>query len=70
LLLAIPDPARERKLFPIEIPKLGSFIASGNWTARETGLESFPVEDRSPGLGYALLGASWLVLKSEGDLHD
>jgi cytochrome d ubiquinol oxidase subunit I len=46
VLLAIPDPARQRNLFPIEIPKLGSFIASGNWTAREVGLETFPVEDR------------------------
>jgi hypothetical protein len=31
--------ASERNLFAIEIPRLGSFIASGNWTAREIGLE-------------------------------
>jgi cytochrome bd-type quinol oxidase subunit 1 len=35
--------------FPIEIPNLGSFIASGNWTTREIGLETFPVEDRPAG---------------------
>ena len=40
VLIAIPDEANERNLFAIEIPKLGSFIASGNWTAREIGLET------------------------------
>ena len=29
VLLAIPDPAQQRNLFAIEIPYLGSFIASG-----------------------------------------
>ena len=55
-----------------EIPKLGSFIASGNWTAREIGLDTFPVEDRPPvlipffgfrimvGMGLIMLGVSWL----------
>ena len=61
-----------RNLFAIEMPKLGSFIASGNWTAREIGLESFPREDRPPvvipffgfrimvGMGLIMLGVSWL----------
>jgi len=35
VLIAIPDEANEWNLFAIEIPKLGSFIASGNWTARD-----------------------------------
>ena len=48
VLIAIPDEASERNLFAIAIPKLGSFIASGNWTAREIGLETFPPEDRPP----------------------
>ena len=48
VLLAIPDEASERNLFAITVPKLGSMIASGNWTAAEVGLESFPKEDRPP----------------------
>jgi len=71
VLIAIPDEASERNLFAIEIPKLGSFIASGNWTAREIGLESFPPQDRPPvlipffgfrimvGMGLIMLAVSW-----------
>jgi cytochrome d ubiquinol oxidase subunit I len=71
-LIAIPDPAHERNLFAISVPKLGSMIASGNWTAPEVGLESFPKEDRPPvvipffgfrimaGLGLLMLAVSWL----------
>jgi cytochrome d ubiquinol oxidase subunit I len=71
VFLAIPDPARETNLFPLAIPKLGSFIAKGNWTARMDGLESFPVEDRPPvlipffafrimvGMGLIMLAISW-----------
>ena len=63
--------ARERNLFAIEIPKLGSFIASGNWTAREIGLDTFPPQDRPPvlipffgfrimvGMGLIMLAVSW-----------
>jgi hypothetical protein len=29
-------------LIAIQIPKLGSFIAFGNWPSRGFGLESFP----------------------------
>jgi cytochrome bd ubiquinol oxidase subunit I len=72
VLIAIPDEARERNLFAIEIPKLGSFIASGNWTAREIGLDTFPPQDRPPvlipffgfrimvGMGLIMLAVSWL----------
>jgi hypothetical protein len=35
---------------PIEVPKFGSFIASGDWTAKEMGLEAFPPENRPPRL--------------------
>src|SRR5262249_6284756 len=80
---AIPDEARERNLFPLGIPRLGSFIASGNWTAREIGLESFPAQDRPPvlipffgfrvmvGMGLIMLALSWLGcwLRSRGRLE-
>jgi len=71
VLIAIPDEANERNLFAIEIPRLGSFIASGNWTAREIGLEAFPPEDRPPvlipffgfrimvGMGLIMFAISW-----------
>jgi cytochrome d ubiquinol oxidase subunit I len=72
VLIAIPDEARERNLFAIEVPKLGSFIASGNWTAREIGLETFAPQDRPPvlipffgfrimvGMGLIMMAVSWL----------
>ena len=71
VLIAIPDEASEQNLFAIEIPKLGSFIASGNWTAREIGLDTFPPKDRPPvlipffgfrimvGMGLIMLAVSW-----------
>jgi cytochrome bd ubiquinol oxidase subunit I len=72
-LIAIPDPAHERNLYAISVPKLGSMIASGSWTAPEVGLESFPKQDRPPvvipffgfrimaGMGLLMLGVSWLA---------
>ena len=72
VLIAIPDAKAEKNLFAIEIPKLGSMIASGNWTAKEIGLEAFPPEDRPPvlipffgfrlmvGMGLIMLAVSWL----------
>jgi cytochrome d ubiquinol oxidase subunit I len=72
VLIAWPDTASGRNLFALAIPRLGSFIASGNWTAREIGLDTFPVEDRPPvvipffgfrimvGMGLIMLGISWL----------
>lgn len=81
-LIAIPDPAHERNLYAISVPKLGSMIASGSWTAPEVGLESFPLEDRPPvvipffgfrimaGMGLIMLAVSWLanVLRLSGRL--
>jgi cytochrome bd ubiquinol oxidase subunit I len=72
VLIAIPDPSAERNLLALEIPKLGSFIASGTWDSREVGLETFPPEDRPPviipfftfrimvGMGLIMLAVSWL----------
>ena len=48
VLIAIPDEAAQRNLFAMEVPKLGSFIASGTWDSREVGLDTFPPEDRPP----------------------
>ena len=71
VLVAWPDEANERNLFAITVPKLGSMIASGNWTSAEVGLESFPKEDRPPvvipfwcfrimvGMGLLMLAVSW-----------
>lgn len=71
VLIAWPDEANERNLFAITVPKLGSLIASGNWTSAEVGLESFPREDRPPvlipffgfrlmvGMGLVMLAVSW-----------
>lgn len=71
VLIAIPDPANERNRYAIEVPKLGSFIASGTWDSREVGLEEFSAEDRPPviipfftfrimvGMGLVMLTVSW-----------
>jgi cytochrome d ubiquinol oxidase subunit I len=72
VLLAIPDPWAQRNLFPIEVPRLGSFIDSGDWTAKEIGLEAFPPDDRPPviipffafrimvGMGLIMVAISWV----------
>ncbi len=71
VLIAWPDAANERNRFAITIPRLGSFIASGNWSSAEVGLESFAREDRPPvlipffgfrimvGMGLVMLAVSW-----------
>src|ERR1700739_4415574 len=83
VLIALPDPFAERNLLAIEITRLGSFIASGNWTAREVGLESFPADDRPPvlipffgfrimvGMGLIMLAVSWFgtLLRFRGRLE-
>jgi cytochrome bd ubiquinol oxidase subunit I len=84
VLLAIPDPWGQRNLFPIEVPRLGSFIASGNWTAKEIGLNTFPPNDRPPviipffafrlmvGMGLIMVAISWVgvLLIWRGRLED
>ena len=71
VLIAIPDASAQRNLFALEVPRLGSFIASGTWDAREIGLDAFPPEDRPPvfvpfwtfrlmvGMGLVMLAVSW-----------
>ena len=71
VLIAIPDESAQRNLFALEVPRLGSFIASGTWDAREIGLDAFPPEDRPPvfvpfwtfrlmvGMGLVMLAVSW-----------
>ena len=48
VFIAIPDASTQRNLFALAVPRLGSFIASGSWDAREVGLDTFPPEDRPP----------------------
>jgi cytochrome d ubiquinol oxidase subunit I len=72
VLLAIPDPWTQRNLYAIEVLRLGSFVASGNWTAKEIGLEAYPPEDRPPviipffgfrimvGMGLVMIAISWV----------
>ena len=66
VLLSWPDAPTGKNLFAIEVPKLGSFIANGNWDARERGLDAFPPNDRPPVLipffGFRLMVAMGLVL--------
>ncbi|MGE0416075.1 MAG: cytochrome ubiquinol oxidase subunit I [Acetobacteraceae bacterium] len=72
VIIAIPDEANARNLFSLEVPRLGSFIASGTWDSKEVGLTTFPPEDRPPvlipfmtfrlmvGLGVLMLAVSWV----------
>lgn len=83
VLIGWPDEANERNLYAITVPKLGSFIASGNWTSREVGLKSFAPEDRPPvvipffafrimvGMGLLMLAVSWFgnLLRFTGKLE-
>ena len=71
---AIPDEKNRRNLFTVETPYVGSWIATGNWTAPVSGLSDFPVEDWPPvlisffsfrimvGLGLLMLAVSWYGL--------
>jgi cytochrome d ubiquinol oxidase subunit I len=83
VFLGIPDPSARRNLFALEVPKLGSFIASGTWDSRELGLDAFPPEDQPPviipffafrfmvGMGLVMLAVSWLgvVLLLRGQIE-
>jgi cytochrome bd ubiquinol oxidase subunit I len=72
VFLAIPDPWAQRVLAPRWETGCGSFIASGNFTAKEIGLDAFPPEDRPPvvipffgfrimvGMGLIMLAVSWV----------
>jgi cytochrome d ubiquinol oxidase subunit I len=68
---AIPDENKRRNLFAIESPYVGSFLATGTWTAPVYGLSDYPVADWPPvvipffafrimvGMGLAMLAISW-----------
>jgi cytochrome bd ubiquinol oxidase subunit I len=68
---AIPDEDKRRNLFAIESPYVGSFLATGTWTAPVYGLSDYPVADWPPvvipffafrimvGMGLAMLAISW-----------
>lgn len=68
---AIPDEANRRNLFAIETPYLGSFVATGSFTAPVAGLSDFPEENWPPvaipfftfrimvGLGLLMLFIAW-----------
>ncbi len=72
VLFALPDESQERNRLALEVPKLGSFIATGTWDSREVGLQDFPRQDRPPvaipfftfrimvGAGLVMLAVSWL----------
>jgi cytochrome d ubiquinol oxidase subunit I len=72
VLIGWPDEKTQTNLYALSIPKLGSYIASGNWDARETGLDAFPPADRPPvllpfltfrvmvGAGLLMLAVGWL----------
>jgi cytochrome bd ubiquinol oxidase subunit I len=81
--LAWPDEARKKNLFTIETPGVGSFIATGSWTAAVPGLSDFPEDDWPPvvipffgfrimvGMGLIMLAISWTgnVLRWRGRLE-
>ena len=58
--LAWPDEARKKNLFAIETPGVGSFIATGSWTAAVPGLSDFPEDDWPPVVipffGFRIMG--------------
>jgi cytochrome d ubiquinol oxidase subunit I len=74
LWFAIPDEKNERNLFEITTPYLGSWFATGSWTAPLSGLSDFPKQDWPPvlivffaframvGIGLLMLSISLLGL--------
>jgi cytochrome d ubiquinol oxidase subunit I len=65
-LIGWPDEARERNLYAVTVPRLGSFVASGTWDSREVGLKSFPAEDRpsvyAPFFGFRIMVGMALIM--------
>lgn len=48
VLFAWPQPDKERNLFEVKVPYLGSWVGSGNFTSQELGLKAFPEDVRPP----------------------
>lgn len=81
--LAFPDVKNHRNLFAITTPYVGSWVATGSWTAPVSGLSDFPEKDWPPilipfitfrlmvGLGLLMLAVSvfGLVLRFSGRLE-
>lgn len=66
ILFAWPDPANERNLFEIAVPKLGSFVDDGTLTSEEPGILSIPEDERPPLLipffGFRIMVAMGLLM--------
>ena len=66
VIIGLPDPDRERNIYAIVVPRLGSFIASGTWDSKEVGLEEFAPEDRPPVLipffGFRIMVGMALIM--------
>ena len=74
LLFAWPNQAQERNDYSIGIPKMGSFLLTGDWNASIQGLTSVPKADRPPvfpvfwsfrimiACGLGMLGLVYLAL--------
>jgi cytochrome bd ubiquinol oxidase subunit I len=72
VVIAIPDEAHEANYLELQIPYLGSLIASMRLDSKEVGLISFPKEDRPPvaipffafrvmvGCGLLMMALAWL----------
>jgi cytochrome bd ubiquinol oxidase subunit I len=72
VLLAIPDSKTETNRYALQVPVLGSIIATMTLDSKEVGLTSFPKADRPPvavpffafrimvGCGLILLALAWL----------
>jgi cytochrome d ubiquinol oxidase subunit I len=71
VLFAIPDTARQRNDYAVEVPRLGSYLGSGTWDSREPGLDAVAPADRPPvvipffafrimvGMGLLMLAVAW-----------
>jgi cytochrome d ubiquinol oxidase subunit I len=80
---AIPDVKNKRNLLAVETPKVGSWIATGSWTAPVSGLSDFPEKDWPPilipfftfrimvGIGLLMIAIGWsgLLLRLMGKLE-
>ncbi len=83
-LFAIPDQARQKNDFEIDIPHLGSLILTHSWNGRVLGLKEWPVDQQPPvwpvffafrimvGIALLMLAvvvAGW-ILRLRGRLYD
>jgi len=83
VLFGVPDDARERTDYAVEIPRLGSLVLTHAWNGTVPGLRQWPPADRPPalpvfvafrimvglGLLMAALGLAGLVMRRGGRLY-